>query len=128
VRASASLSRIPYEYYNITIKFPCSPKNADSLSYEAVEIEQNIKSTGVSKINLNKVKEAQLRELELNLKLNSYWLAYLESTFFYNDDPLRILKQKQLIKKLKEKDFKQTANKYFTNNLIKVVLYPENMK
>ena len=128
IRASSSMNRIPYNFYNLTIKYPCAPYNVDSLVSEALEIGKNIQSKGVSKTNLKKIKETQERELELNLKSNKYWLAYLENAEFLNDNLLDILSQKEQIEKLKSKNIKLAARKYFKDQYIKVVLFPASME
>jgi len=128
IRASSSMNRVPYNFYNITIKYPCAPYNVDSLVSEALGIGKDIQIKGVSKINMKKIKEAQERELELNLKSNKYWLAYIENAKFLNDNLLDILKLKKRIEKLKSKDIKTVARKYFKDQYIKVVLYPASME
>lgn len=126
--ASASMGRVPYESYSVKIQFPCGPENVDSLLAAANEIINEVKQKGISDDYLKKIKETQLRELEVNLKKNDYWLSYLENVVFYNDDILAIQKKKERIEALKADDFKEMANKYVGNNVIKVILYPENMK
>ena len=128
VGAKASMSRLPYDYYNITIKFPCSPKNVDSLIIEAIGIGHQIKTSGVLKKNMGKIRETQERELEINLKTNYFWLNYLENAELFNDDLLDILKQKESIEKLKSKNIKIIARKYFKDQYIKVALFPASME
>ncbi len=127
IRATASLNRIPYSYYSIKIKFPCAPYNVDSLISEALDVVNEIKTKGVSKKNMDKVRRTQERELEVNLKTNNFWLGYLENASFYNEDILNITKKKKIIEKLRSKDLQNIVKKYFKNQYIKVILYPETM-
>jgi zinc protease len=125
VGAKATMSRVPYNNYSISIKFPCAPNNIDSLVKEAFDIISEIKETGVSEKNMGKIKETQERELEVSLKKNGYWLSYLENSYLYNDDLLNILKKKERIEKLTSKNIQEVARKYFKDQYIKIVLYPE---
>jgi zinc protease len=127
VGAKASMSRIPYNNYSISIKFPCAPNNVDSLVKQAFDIIKEIKETGVSDKNMGKIKETQERELEVSLKKNGYWLSYLENSFFYNEDLLNVLKKKERIEKLNSKNIQDMARKYFKDQFIEVTLYPETI-
>jgi zinc protease len=127
VGAKASMSRIPYNNYSISIKFPCAPNNVDSLVKQAFDIIKEIKETGVSDKNMGKIKETQERELEVSLKKNGYWLSYLENSFFYNEDLLNVLKKKERIEKLNSKNIQDMARKYFKDQFIEVTLYPETV-
>jgi zinc protease len=125
VRASASINRIPYENCNITIRFPCAPENVDSLVNDALEIDKQIEQDGPSKKNLDKVKEAQLREFEVGSKTNEFWLNYLKDKWLYHEDLNDVNNTTKQINKLKAKDIKNVANKYLKKDYIEVVLYPE---
>lgn len=128
ISATASMNRIPYNNYNIKIKFPCAPYNTDSLINEALYIANDIKINGVSKKNMEKIKKTQERELEVDIKTNSFWLKYLENAGFYNDDLLSITKKRKTIKKLKSKDLQSIAKKYIKEQYVKVILYPKAME
>jgi zinc protease len=128
VGAFAALNRIPCGQYKISIEFPCSPENVDSLTNTAYSIAEKVKEEGILKKNLKKVKETETRELELNLKINSFWLSYLENAFYFNDNPLDILKQKKNIDHLKSNDMREIAGKCIKNKYIRVVLYPKAME
>lgn len=125
VGASASMSRIPYENYSITVRFPCAPENADSLTQAVWLILNDIKQNGISQANLKKVKETQLRELEVQLENNGFWLSYIESVLTNNQDPYFITYKKKEINNLKSEDLQQVANKFITDKYIRMVLLPE---
>jgi zinc protease len=127
VRANASMSRVPFGSYTITIRFPCSPYNVDSLVKAAEGIITDIQQNGATAEYLNKVKEAQIREYEVSIKTNEYWLSYLENSWFNHDNMTSILDAKKDINKLRSKDLQAVAKKYFKKDYIKVVLYPESM-
>lgn len=125
IGANGSLGRIPYNNYNISIRFPCAPSNVDSLVMQAISVVDEIKKSGCSEENIKKIKETQEREIEVSLKTNSYWLSFIEDTQFNNDDFSRIMKKKEQINTLKASDIQEVAKKYLGNEFIKVVLYPE---
>jgi len=127
VGASASMNRIPYNNYSISIRFPCAPENVDSLVTSGLNILSEIKDKGVTTKNIDKIRETQERELEVNLKTNNFWLSYLENTLYYKENLLEILKYKKTIKNLKSKNIQDVVKKYYKDEYIKVVLYPESM-
>ncbi len=126
IRAMADAEKYPYENYSITIRFPCAPENADKLSESVFGEIKKIMENGPTEVDLNKVKEAQYREMETKLKENGFWLSTLANYYWYDQDPEKILNYKEAIDGLTIEKLKETANKYFDmNNYAKVVLMPE---
>jgi len=128
VRSSRRIVKYPYENYVEQISFQCAPQNVDSLIKAALVEIDRIKKSGVQLSDLNKVKETQKRELEVNLKSNSYWLNELADMVVYSskaDDGNESLKQ---IQNLSSAQLQQTAKKYFGSNFARLVLYPEQKK
>jgi zinc protease len=125
VGARATLERIPYSYYQVGFRIPCAPDNVDSLVNATLTIIADIKSNGISADYLKKIKETHLRELEVNLEKNNFWLNYLQNTVMYNDDINRIESRKKQIETLESKHIQQIARKVFSDKYIWVTLYPE---
>ena len=128
VRSSGRIAKYPYENYVEQISFQCAPQNVDSLIQAALVEIDKIKKNGVQLSDLNKVKETQKRELEVNLKSNNYWLNELADMVVYSskaDDGNESLKQ---IQNLSSAQLQQTAKKYFGSNFARLVLYPEEKK
>jgi zinc protease len=125
VSASCNMNRMPFQNYVITFRIPCAPTNTDSLVNEALKIIEDIKQNGISEVNMKKVKESQVRELEVSLKNNSFWLSYLENSDLLGDDLLRIQTKKENIEKLTSKNIQDITKKLFVKNSIQVTLYPE---
>jgi zinc protease len=125
VKASASMTRIPYSSYRIKIQFACAPENVDSLVNDALEIIKEIKQKGVSKDYLNKIKETQRREFQVSVNTNEYWLGYLQNQWFYHENMNQVNQSLKEIIHLKSRDIQKVANKYFKKDYIEVVLYPE---
>ncbi|MBU2888015.1 insulinase family protein [Gilvimarinus agarilyticus] len=129
VGASGSGSRSPYDHYSMQIQFPCGPQNVDTLVNAAIGVVKNIQENGVSDENLNKIKEAQRRDLELNWKENSFWLGVILSYDKNGFDLTKITELEDRIEDLSAKDIQKVAKKYVdTDAYIKVVLYPETME
>lgn len=125
VGARASLERIPYSYAQVSFRIPCDPNNVDSLVNATLNIIADIKNKGISDDYIKKIKETHLRELEVNLEKNNFWLSYLQNTVIYNDDINRIETRKKQIEALNSKAIQEIANKVFTDKYIWVSLYPE---
>lgn len=125
VRSSGRISKYPYENYVEQITFQCAPENVDSLVLAAqVEVDK-IKKNGVEAKDLNKVKETQKRELEVNLKSNVYWLNELADVVVYNNKPEDGKDNLKQIDQLSSKQLQEVAKKYFGSNFARLVLYPE---
>ncbi len=129
VGANFSSDIQPTGRYTMSIGFPCGPENVDSLTVAAIKVIRDIQENGVTEEDLGKIKETQRRDLEVNLKKNSYWLNYLR--FFhvndidYDEFPLTT----ERIDALTAKDIQKVAKKYIdTEEYIRVTLYPEEMK
>lgn len=126
VGASGNMAKIPYSYYSFNISFPCAPENVDTLSQAAIDELKKIISTGVSKEDIEKVKEQQLRKLEVDIKQNGYWMSSLYDAFYNDNDPKNILTRKKQIEDLNSKMIQDAARKYINvNAYIKATLKPD---
>ncbi len=127
ISAQASAEKYPYEHYSITIAYPCAPENVDDLTQAVFEEIENIRKNGPTAQDLQKVKEAQRREMETNLKENGFWLSNLQRYYFMKQDPSAIMEYEEIISALTTEELKETANQYFNmDRYVKVVLYPED--
>jgi zinc protease len=78
---------------------------------------------------MQKVREADTRQYENNLKENSYWMSEIERAYSNDLEVKDILRYPELVKNLTKEDIKQAANQYFKLNALKeFVLYPEKTK
>jgi zinc protease len=126
VSASGSMNRIPYGNVNFSISFPCAPENADTLTKAALDELKKIMQSGVSKEDLEKIKEQQTRKLEVDIKQNSFWLSGLFDVYFYGSKPADLLKKQQQIDGLTGKMMQDVAKKYLNlQRFIRVTLKPE---
>ncbi|CAE7703506.1 unnamed protein product [Symbiodinium microadriaticum] len=126
VGASGRASRKPYESYQFTIRFPCGPENVDRLTEAAFAEIRNIQENGVKDEDITKVREAQTKDREENLKKNPYWAAQLNA-YYYNESNLdNFYQYEEYVKGLNSKDLQRVANEIIDlDKAIKIVLYPE---
>jgi zinc protease len=126
ISASASTSKNPYEHYSISINFPCSPENSDTLSAAVFEVLQKIQQEGVDDAVTQKVIEAQKREMEVKIKQNGYWMGALKYSYEYGYDPADINNYEDRINGVTNEKLQQVAKKYINfNNYVYLRLLPE---
>ena len=72
-----------------------------------------------------KVKEGLLKEREINLKQNNFWLQAILQSDVNHEDIRELSDFNTQIQNLKSEDFKQLTAKYFDgSNVAQFVLYP----
>jgi len=122
--ASIDLVRIPYSHVVVNIIIPCSPDNTEVLTKAAINEIRKIQKNGVTPEDLVKVKEAQRRDLEKNLKENSYWIGQLVDVYRL-DDPGLITQYASRIDSVTSERLQEAARKIDLKKYVRVVLYPE---
>jgi zinc protease len=127
LNASADMGMIPYSRALMNIIIPCAPENADNITNVAIKEIQNIQKNGVTPEDLIKVKEAQRRNLERNLKENSFWTSQLLAGYRYNDPEL-ITRYAGWTEGLTSEKIQEAAKKINVKKYVRVVLYPESKK
>jgi len=128
-QAMINIEHYPKSEYNIMVMFGCSPKNADKLTKAVFGIMKELLKKGPTQVDIDKAKEAVLRERETNLKKNNYWLRKLESASFDGDDINQTLKFEEQLQAITIEDLKQLSQKCFTkDHYVRVVLMPEETK
>lgn len=124
---SLSLSRIPQPYYSLSVTFSCASSRVEHLIAATKDELNKLLETGVSKQDIDKFKAQEIRQHELNLRANSFWLNYIKNAYTYDlslakinefEKNLNVLDKKTLDKKIKT--FLNTENKAL------LVLYPES--
>jgi zinc protease len=124
ISTSCDLVKIPYSHVALNVMIPCSPKNTNALTKAAIQEIRKIQKEGVSEADLVKIKEAQRRDLERNLKENGYWLSRLTSVYMI-DDPGLITQDADRINALSSAKLQEAAGKINLKKYVRVVLYPE---
>ncbi|MBN2029665.1 insulinase family protein [bacterium] len=126
VGVGSSTSHFPKEEYTLSISFGCSPERVGEL-IETVFIEiDSLKTVGPREVDVNKVREAQTRQYELDLKDNVFWQNALYTTAYHGSSPLNILDYMDYVNNLSAESIQNAAKKYFDmNNYVQFVLLPE---
>ena len=119
-----NLVKIPYAHLETSISIPCSPDNTDDLTKAALSEIRNVQKNGVSEDYLNKVKEAQRRDRERNLKENGFWIGQLVEVY-RNNDPAEITEYDDRINAVTSESLQEAAKKINLKKYVRVVLYPE---
>jgi zinc protease len=113
VGVGGSLIRQPRETYRSEVNFTCAPENRAKL-IEAVNTElAAAREKGPAAVYIDKVKIAQRRILEEDLRNNGHWMSELASHARYGTDPRRILEEGKLIESLDAAGLATAAKKYF---------------
>lgn len=128
VGARGSISKLPYGSYDFSISFPCGPKNVEKLKTSALAELQMIIDKGPTKIDVEKVKKAQLLSYKENLKKNKFWINSLKSDDYNKEKKSEIVNKEDLINSFTSKDIKKVARKYLRSGYILGILNPENQK
>ncbi len=121
------LVKIPWEHLEVSWNIPCSPENTDKLTRAALDEIAAIQKNGVSEDYVNKVKEAQRRSLEENLRENRYWLGQLMEAYRYGKPEL-ITGANDRINAINSASLQETAKKIDLKKMVRVVLYPVDVK
>ncbi len=126
--ANAGIEKYPHPSASISIRFTCSPDNVQKLVTAAYEEIKKVQENGFSPEDLNKIKEAQRRDLERNQKENFYWVNLLQSVYVDKEDPQE-LTQANFSKKIEElssEKLKEIAQKYMKlDNRVIFTMNPE---
>lgn len=123
VRASAS--REPRSEYRFSIGFGAAPERLDELSRETFAVIDSIKNFGPTETELAKVREAQRRAREINLRENNAWLGQLMA-FDRHGWVLRGIMAEPTIR-LDAARVQQAAQLYLNmDNYVQVSLVPEH--
>jgi zinc protease len=126
INASANTSKNPYENYSISISFPCSPENSDTLSVAVFDVLRKIQREGIDEKVVQKVIETQKRDMEVKIKQNGYWIGALKYSYEYGYDPADIINYEERINSITKEKLQEVAQKYIDfNNYIYLRLLPE---
>jgi zinc protease len=123
---SLSLEKYPTAHYYFTISFNCAKANVEKLINAALEEVSAFRQNGVTTEDLQKFKSEELRQEELSLRDNGYWLNYLSNRLKYGDNIEQVLDNTKRINGVTVEATKAAAQKYLSgDNYIRLVLEPE---
>ncbi len=126
-RVSLSVQKDPTPHYYFLISFSCAKANVEKLVSAALEEVNSFNQNGVTAEDLQKFKSEELRQEELSLRENGFWLSYLTNRLKYGDDLEQVLSNNSRINGVTVDATKTAAKKYLNGeNYIRLVLMPEN--
>jgi len=127
VQVSGTLTREPKEEYRVSISFGCDPQRVEELTRTVYGQMDSLRTNGTTATYLDKAKEASIRQHEVGLEENGYWLSSLQFYDKYHLDPDYILSGAgPFFDKLTLDDVRDAARQFLhTANRVRVVLYPE---
>jgi zinc protease len=127
VGISAEAHPYPKPEYGLWITFGCDPHRVDELTRTVFDKIEGLRTQGPEGDYVDRVKEAQSRGYEVNLRNNAFWLRELRTSGFEGTDPSLILRYPELVRRLSVDLMRETAATYLdTANYVQVVLLPEN--
>lgn len=117
----------PFKGYGaMVIQFGSSPENADKLVAASLKEIERLKVEGPTEEDVNKVKEAERRDLETNARQNAYWMGSMQTVHMFGWDPSRINKRLERTDSLTPEIVKSMFQKYFPmDRYTLVTLKPE---
>ena len=126
VSSRGNIARRPTQRYSYTVRFGCSPDNADALQKAVFDVIAGVKKEGVAQDYLDKIKEQRRRRIEQNKKENRFWLRQLAEHYRYGTDPAEILELEKKLDRITAENVQKAAKKYLdTNRYLSGLLVPE---
>ena len=124
-----SISKIPQSHYSISINFSCASGRVEDLISATKEEINELIEEGVTIEDLNKFKAQEIRQHELNLRENSFWLNYIKNAYTYDTNLKKIKNFQKSLDALDTENLQQKLRTYLnTPNSALLVLYPESEK
>lgn len=104
--------RIPVQRYQFGVSFGCAPDRVEEMLKETFVQFDSLKQYGPSQEIINKVKETELRDREVQLKQNGFWLSSLQFCLENEIDPALILTYTDMVKTLTPTAVQAAAREY----------------
>jgi zinc protease len=124
--AGASLGRIPYGNYTLSVTLPTGPENVDKVLAATFAEFERLKREGPQAADLAKVKQNWIQNHRKALRENGYWLGRIQSSLMDGTDPALLLTHEERVNALGAAEVQDAARRYLnTENYVQVVLYPE---
>ncbi len=126
IGAYSSASKFPRKRYSVTIAYGTAPDKLEELKKAVFDEIKKFAKKGPSKEELAKAKEKMLRDREIQVRENRFWLSILTNTYFLKDgDFSKFGSYNTLVNDLTVKSTKKAFKTYFDfDNYISVALAP----
>lgn len=121
-----SVQKYPSAHYYFNISFNCAKANVDKLINAALDEVNSFRQNGATEEDIKKYKSEELRQEELSLRENGFWLNYLANRLKYGENVEQVLSDKDRVNSVTVGSTKTSAQKYLSgDNYIRLVLVPE---
>lgn len=127
VSVNGSLSDRPIESYRMTVSFGCAPDRVQELIDQVFQEVISIQNVPPDDSYIQKAREKALRDHEVSLKENGYWISMLQFYLERGMDPSAILEGPAAwVDTIDAESVSEAARKYLdTNRFVQVTLVPE---
>ncbi len=127
IGAYQSSEKFPEQEYTITVAYGTAPKKLDELKKAVFDIISEYKKNGPTTEEVTKAQEKMIREREIAVRENGFWLSVLSNTYYLkNGDFSEFGTFDKLVKNLTVDSTKKAFNDWFDfKNYISVALAPE---
>jgi zinc protease len=116
----------PRDEMNSVLMFGCSPDRVEELRTAAYQIIDSIRDNGMPANLIERVRQTELREREVSMKQNNFWIGVLQTYYQTGTDPDLILQFPTYAKEFNAETAHAMAKKYLTReNCASFVLKPE---
>jgi zinc protease len=123
---SAGYTKSPVSEYTLQIGFTCNPARVDELVKATFREIEAVKAEGPTEKQVADVRAGMLRDLETNLRNNTYVMSQIYARYVDGEDPSGFFRIAPFYEKLDAATIRQAARTYLdTANYVKVVLLPE---
>jgi zinc protease len=126
ISANYGFRKFPRGEYTISIDFGCDPARTENLIGRVFEEIEKYKIAGPTEKQLTAEREALLKDLDANMKLNGYLINQIKLKYQYGEDPVTMLDVPQYYRNLDAATVQQAAKTYLNlNSYVQVVMMPE---
>ncbi|CAM1365435.1 Peptidase M16 [Tenacibaculum litopenaei] len=124
-RTRAYMSKMPYDWYNLSVSFPCAPENVAKLQKIVVDEVAHLVKNGPLQSDVEKAQKGMINDFKEDLKKNRYWLRTIKNIDYLKNDKESAIDLEKRVTKVTAKDIQKVAKKYLKNGYISAVLNPE---
>jgi zinc protease len=122
----ATYNKYPKNRYALIVAFGCAPANVEHLATMVQRLMDELRVKGVDAEDVQKYKASYVKNTELALKDNGFWLSYLAGQFENQENLLEVLDVQKNLEKITPASLKMAAGRFLTGeNSIRFVLLPE---
>ncbi len=125
-QVQTSYNKYPRNRFAITVQFGCAPKNVDHLVAMLEQEMKKLSEQGPGTDDIQKFKAQYEKNIELALKDNGFWYAYLSGQCENNEDILQVQDVTKNLQKIDAASLKQSAEVFLSGkNIITFELLPQ---